>query len=141
MGTSPNHGMLTRPCLQVWMGNLIQPALDILIINKTCTNVQHHILDLALCAEYLATKVKIVTFMRPTINNSSLSLSLNIPPDISSNIFTPNKLPVLTQQLTTDYVLSQNAWDEITTKLNEMAKENQLIKQVVCKRYNTATGV
>ena len=40
-----------------------------------------------------------------------------------------------------DYVLSQNAWDEIATKLNEMAKENRLIKQAVCKPYNTAAGM
>ena len=32
-------------------------------------------------------------------------------------------------------------WDEIMTKLNEMAKENRLIKQAVHKTYNTATGV
>ena len=37
--------------------------------------------------------------------------------------------------------MSQHAWDEITTKLNEMAKENRLIKQAVCNTYNTATGV
>ena len=43
------------------------------------------------------------------------------------------------QQLTADYVMSQHAWDEITTKLNEMAKENRLTKQAVCKTYNTAT--
>ena len=45
------------------------------------------------------------------------------------------------QQLIADYVMGQHAWDEITTKLNEMAKENRLIKQAVCKTYNTATGV
>ena len=48
---------------------------------------------------------------------------------------------MLTQQLTADYVMSQHAWEEITTKLNEMAKENRLIKQEVHKTYNTATGV
>ena len=53
-------------------------------------------------------------------------LSLNTPPNISSHIFTPNKPPVLTQQLTADYVMSQYAWDEITTKLNEMAEKNRL---------------
>ena len=45
------------------------------------------------------------------------------------------------QQITADYTLSQNAWDEITTKLNEMAKENRLIKQAVCKTYNAMTGM
>ena len=48
---------------------------------------------------------------------------------------------MLTQQLTADYILNPNAWDEITTKLNEMAKENRLIKQAVCKTYNTVTGM
>ena len=37
--------------------------------------------------------------------------------------------------------MSQHARDEINTKLNEMAKENRLIKQAVCKTYNTATGM
>ena len=37
--------------------------------------------------------------------------------------------------------MSQHAWDEITIKLNDMAKENRLIKQAVCKTYNTTTGV
>ena len=43
--------------------------------------------------------------------------------------------------MTANYVMSQHACNEITTKLNEMAEENRLIKQVVCKTYNTATGV
>ena len=45
------------------------------------------------------------------------------------------------QQLTVDYVLNQNAWDEIATKLNEMAKENRLIEQAVHKTYNTAASM
>ena len=45
------------------------------------------------------------------------------------------------QQLTVDYIMSQQAWDEITTKLNEMAKVNRLIKQAIHKTCNTATGV
>ena len=45
------------------------------------------------------------------------------------------------QQLTADYIMSQHAWDEIMAKLNEMVKENMLIKQAICKTYNTAMGV
>ena len=67
--------------------------------------------------------------------------SVQTPQNISSQIFTPNRAPVLTQQLTADYVMSQHAWDEITTELNEMAKDNRLIKQAVCKTNNTAKGV
>ena len=48
---------------------------------------------------------------------------------------------MLSQQLTADYVMSQHAWDEITTKLNEIAKENRLITQAVHKTYNTTTDV
>ena len=48
---------------------------------------------------------------------------------------------MLTQQLTADYVLNQNAWDGIASKLNEMAKENRVIKQTVHKTYNTAMGM
>ena len=84
VGTSPKQGMSTRPCLQIRMGNLTQPALDILVTNiKTHTNVQHHTLELAMCVEYLATYVKIVQIRliisngaqsylcEPTINNIS----------------------------------------------------------------------
>ena len=45
------------------------------------------------------------------------------------------------QQLTADYVMSQQAWDEITNKLNEMAEEYRLMKEAAHKTYNTATGV
>ena len=69
------------------------------------------------------------------------SLSSNTTQNISSNIFTPKRPPVLTQQLTADYIMSQHAWDKTTTKVNEMAKENKLNKEAVCKTYNTATGV
>ena len=48
---------------------------------------------------------------------------------------------MLKHQLTADSVMSQQAWDEITTNWNEMAEENRLIKQAVCKTYNTATDV
>ena len=47
---------------------------------------------------------------------------------------------MLTQQLTADYVMIQHAWAEITRQLNEMAKENRLIKQAIHKTCNTATG-
>ena len=69
-----------------------------------------------------------------------LPLSLNTLPNIISHIFTPNKPPVLMQQLTVDHALNQKAWDEIAAKLNEMAKENRLIKEAVHKTYNTAMG-
>ena len=68
-------------------------------------------------------------------------LSLHTPSNISSHIFTPNKPPVLMQQLTADYILNQNAWEEIVTKLNEKAKENGLIEQAIHKTHNTATGM
>ena len=48
---------------------------------------------------------------------------------------------MLTQHLKANYVMNQHELDEITTKLNEMAKENRLIKQAFHKTYNTATGV
>ena len=37
--------------------------------------------------------------------------------------------------------MNQNAWNEIMTKLNKMAKENMLIKQAVHKTYNTVAGM
>ena len=93
-----------------------------------------------LCVEYLATWVKIVstgliickvhshTYETNHHQQVQLPLSLYTPPNISSHIFTPNKPPMLTQQLIVDYILNQNAWNEIMTKLNKMAKENRLIK-------------
>ena len=48
---------------------------------------------------------------------------------------------MLARQFTADYVISQHAWKEIMTKLNEMAKENRHIKQAVHKTYSTAAGV
>ena len=74
-------------------------------------------------------------------------LPTTFPPSLGSNtplkyqLFTPNRPPVLTEQLTEDNVMNQHAWDDITTKLNEMAEENRLIKQAVCKTYNTTKSV
>ena len=70
-----------------------------------------------------------------------LPISLNTPLNISSHIFTANKPPVLMQQLTVDYILNQNALDDIITKLNKMAEEDRLIKQAVHKTYNTVAGM
>ena len=132
------------------MGNLTQPAFNILITNiKSHANVQHHILELAMCVDYLATYVKsvqiglIISKVHNHIYEANIFplLSSNIPPNISSHIFTPNRPPVLTQQLTADYVMSQHAWDEIMTMLNEMAEEDRLIKQTFHKTYNSAAGV
>ena len=61
-------------------------------------------------------------------------LGSTTPSNISSQIFTPNRPPVLIQQLTADYVMSQHALDKIITKLNEMAEENRLIKQQFTKQ-------
>ena len=48
---------------------------------------------------------------------------------------------MLTQQLTVDYVLNQNALNEIVPKLNEMARKNELIKQAAHKTHNTVAGM
>ena len=49
-------GNVNQAVPQVRMGSVIQPALNILITNiKTLINVQHHILEIAICVEYLAT--------------------------------------------------------------------------------------
>ena len=49
-------GNVKQPCLQFKMDSPIQPALNILItIIIILTNVQHHILKLAMCVEYLVT--------------------------------------------------------------------------------------
>ena len=116
--------------------------------------MQHCILELAMCVEYLATKVK--KCPNQVNNQESAQLYLqSLPPTTFPPVLSPNTHtqisvpiyslqtgpPVLMQQLTADYVMGQHPWDEINTKLNEMAKGNRLIKQAVYKTYNTATGV
>ena len=55
------------------------------------------------------------SYLQGLPSSSPLPLSLNTPPNISSHIFTPNKPPVLMQQLIVDYVLNKTAQDEVAT--------------------------
>ena len=115
--------------------------------------MQLHILELAMCVEYLAIKVKIVQIELTTskvhshickaCHHQHFYLCLvQTHPHISLPIYSlQTYCSVLMQQLTVDYVMSQHASDEITTRLNEIAEENGLIKQKVHKIYNTATDV
>ena len=59
--------------------------------------------------------------------------SSNIPQTQFSDIHS-KQTTCVTQQLTADYVMSQHDWDEISTKLNDMVKENRLIKRAVHKK-------
>ena len=40
----------------------------------------------------------------------------------------PAKLPVLTQQIMADFQLSQEAWNKLSSQMNEMSKTNKLLK-------------
>ena len=61
-----------------------------------------------------------------------LLLSLNTP---------KYQFPYIYSKQTTGSDAAVNDWDEIATKLNEVAKENRLIKQTVHKTHNTAAGM
>ena len=55
----------------------------------------------------------------------------NTPPSVLPQAFLLDSSPRLIQQLTKDYTPNPHVWNEITDKMNEMAEENRLIKQVV----------
>ena len=43
-------------------------------------------------------------------------------------LMSPARLAVLTQQITVDFQLSQEAWNKLSSKMTEMAKTNKLFK-------------
>ena len=46
----------------------------------------------------------------------------------------PTRLHVLTQQITADIQLSQEAWNKLSSQMNEMAETNKLLKNLA-KKY------
>ena len=64
----------------------------------------------------------------------------NTQPSVFTQAFLPNTSPRLTEQLMTDYTLNPYVWNEIADKMNEMAKENRLIKQSVLGTYERMKG-
>ena len=51
------------------------------------------------------------------------------------------RLPVLTQQITSDFQLSQKALDHLRNQMNELAETNRLLKKAVKNTYQTLTNV
>ena len=49
----------------------------------------------------------------------------------------PTRLPILPQQITADFQLSQEAWNKLSSEMNEMAKTNKLSKKAVKSTYKT----
>ena len=60
----------------------------------------------------------------------------NTPPLVFPQAFLPNRSPRLTHTATyNSYTLNPHIWNEIADKMNELAEENRLIKQVVLGTY------
>ena len=53
----------------------------------------------------------------------------------------PVRLPVLTQQITVDFQLSQEAWNKLGRQMSEMAKTNKLLKRGVKNTYKKFTSI
>ena len=53
----------------------------------------------------------------------------------------PAKLPVLTQQITAGFQLSQEAWNKISSQMSEMAETNKLLKRAAKNTYKTFTSI
>ena len=47
----------------------------------------------------------------------------------------PTWPPMLTQQITADFQLSQEAWNQLSSQMNEMAEINKLLKKAVKSTY------
>ena len=43
----------------------------------------------------------------------------------------PTKTPILTQQITTDFQLCQETWNQLTSQMNAMAKTNKLLRKTL----------
>ena len=47
----------------------------------------------------------------------------------------PVRPPVLTQQITTDFQLSQEAWNKLNSQITDMEETNKLLKRAVKNAY------
>ena len=62
--------------------------------------------------------------------NTSPIPQIKNPTAISSN-----KLLILTQEITADFQLSQEAWNQLSNRMNEMVETNKLLKKAVQGAY------
>ena len=53
----------------------------------------------------------------------------------------PTRVPILTQQITAYFQLSQEAWDKLSSQMNEMAEINELLRKTVKSMYKKLTNV
>ena len=51
------------------------------------------------------------------------------------------KPPIITQQIITDFQLSQEAWNQLSSQMNAMVETNKLLKKVVQYTYERLTNV
>ena len=64
-----------------------------------------------------------------------------VQPIIYPTTISPTKPPILTQQITTDFQLSQEAWKQLSSQMNKMIKMNKLFKNAVQGTYKKLTNV
>ena len=72
--------------------------------------------------------------------NVSLQSGFQIPQRYSTTI-SPARPPILSQQITTDFQLSQEAWYHLSNQMNEMSETNRLIKKEVKNAYKKLTNI
>ena len=53
----------------------------------------------------------------------------------------PTRPPMLTQQIMADFQLSQEAWNKLSSQMNEMAELNTFLKKAVKSTYKKLTSV
>ena len=112
----------------------------------THTNSSNHTLLSAIHVAYMVIWVKncpqqalaqqnVPSYLRstPTAATAPYVNRPNDPPSVLPQAFLLNSSQRLTQQLTTDYLISPHVWNEIDDKMNEMVEENRLIKQAHMK--------
>ena len=58
----------------------------------------------------------------------------------SASMF-PVRPPVLTQQITADFQLLQEAWNKLSSQMSEMTETNKLLKRAIKNTYKKLTSI
>ena len=53
----------------------------------------------------------------------------------------PGRPSVLTQKITTDFQLSQEAWNKLSSQMTEMAETNKLLKKAIKNTYKKVNSI
>ena len=58
-----------------------------------------------------------------------------VPPTKYPTTMSPTKPPILTQKITADFQLSQEAWKQVSSQMNKIVETNKLSKKAVQGTY------